>query len=256
MTEACSLAERGEGAYDHARRGARPPATVGACGQISPSMNVRSMLNRTRPPQLLLVLGVTSATLILASGCFGEQPTDRSFLTQEPCAAPCWHGLQPDEATNVEAVVSLLRQLPFVKPDSVQLSDFKFPGIPPITGTMVYYDCPSYGVSPCGDITLSQGKVKEIRTVVKYDLPLSLLLTRYGEPTYVSYGNFGVDVPACAIFFNWSDQRITAELIDKSRYCSGYGQKQDGSDLDTAALKINVLHYAAQDWEIVGNRKK
>ncbi len=38
---------------------------------------------------------------------------DRSLLTNEPCAPPCWYGLVPDVSTKDE-VINKLQTLPFI----------------------------------------------------------------------------------------------------------------------------------------------
>lgn len=70
------------------------------------------------------------ALLLVAAGCkfsaTGDlaKPTvdplaDQSFLNQQPCASPCWYGLEPDKSSAKE-VYTTLSTLPFVDPTTIE----------------------------------------------------------------------------------------------------------------------------------------
>jgi len=51
---------------------------------------------------LILLLCLASLYFLYDYGLFAEP--DRSILTDEPCAAPCWHGIIPSQTTEEEAI--------------------------------------------------------------------------------------------------------------------------------------------------------
>jgi hypothetical protein len=60
---------------------------------------------------LLVVLGLATLYFLYDYGFFAEP--DRSILTDEPCAAPCWQGIVPSQTTEEEAI-RILENNPFV----------------------------------------------------------------------------------------------------------------------------------------------
>lgn len=60
---------------------------------------------------LVLLLGLVVLYLLYDYGVFAE--ADRSILTDEPCAAPCWQGIIPSHTTEEEAI-RILQNNPFV----------------------------------------------------------------------------------------------------------------------------------------------
>lgn len=86
----------------------------------------------------LLVPGFLFVGLLLsaclAPVCNSREPTiisgelarlvDKSLLTGEPCAPPCWYGITPGITSDTEAV-EILTKLEFVNPDSVDLKRSK-----------------------------------------------------------------------------------------------------------------------------------
>ena len=64
-----------------------------------------------------VILGAV-AWLALASCNRGDAGIDRSFITDNPCAAPCWYGLKL-ESSGLEEYRQKLTELPFVEQGSV-----------------------------------------------------------------------------------------------------------------------------------------
>lgn len=60
---------------------------------------------------LILVFGLALLYFLYDYGVFAEP--DRSILTDEPCAAPCWQGIVPSQTTEDEAI-RILENNPFV----------------------------------------------------------------------------------------------------------------------------------------------
>lgn len=68
-----------------------------------------------------LATNLVLLALFLVVGCapiWRKPAVDRSILTDDPCAAPCWHGIVPGMTTLAEAE-DILRDLDFVDNDQV-----------------------------------------------------------------------------------------------------------------------------------------
>ena len=139
---------------------------------------------------------------------------DKSFLEKEPCAAPCWYGLELEKSTE-EDVYAVLTQLPFVKQDSIVQKGMGW--WDDDSAISISYQCLSRKIITCGSIGISRDKVVEIYMDVNYDLPLSLIVDELGKPDYVMY-----DSPShyigCHISLNWPEKLISVG-IDSEEKC-------------------------------------
>lgn len=66
------------------------------------------------------IRAITLLILLLLTGCgpWRQPAIDRSILTDDPCAAPCWQGIVPGVTTSAEAA-DILMTLEFIRPDSL-----------------------------------------------------------------------------------------------------------------------------------------
>lgn len=132
----------------------------------------------------ITIWALLSLVLMLATGCYCSEslppydlPTrvedpdsvDKSLLTGEPCAPPCWYGLVPGESS-ADEVVSTLKSLPFVDGDSI-IEDF-------ITWKSSVMNTDDY----VGYIRIEENKVELLSIELEYDLTLQELIDVLGEP--------------------------------------------------------------------------
>jgi hypothetical protein len=167
----------------------------GACGDG----NVKAYPWRNLTLRYLLV---TSMAVVLA-GCVSittptatlePSLTDQSILTDTPCAAPCWYGLELRKSTKADALATA-HSLSFIDPK-------EFPEKPEYymywdgskgvqtPGTFVHLRC-SQPDQTCAGLLFVNDSLKEIWLFPNYALSLSQLVSHLGEPEYVSfYPNF------------------------------------------------------------------
>jgi hypothetical protein len=97
---------------------------------------------------LLIIYGLLSAGVMLC-GCSGSKGTlapelvDKSPFTGDPCAAPCWHGLEIAKSNESE-VVSALKSLSFIDEESLKIRTLTITGFDPNTevpGKRITADC-------------------------------------------------------------------------------------------------------------------
>ena len=207
---------------------------------------------------LVTLLGVTSTGCSLEQSPFAgllmpDPSVDHSFLSQQPCAAPCWYNLELDKSSEAD-VLSQLKQLPFVKPESITTRPSRYPSLTPQDATFITYECAIERFTPCGYVVISRGNVKEIATSVNYELHADTLVQRFGTPNSAAYYPYGVDAPGCVILFNWVEHWVVAEVMDGNRPVADCEPKHFGTDR-ASNLRIDMLHYAGPDWIEMINRK-
>lgn len=174
-----------------------------------------------------LIFSVLVLTTLIGCTTLGGTPTadplvDTSFLTGQPCAAPCWYGLELDKSTK-EDVYNTLKQLPLV--DASSIKEFKTAlwaePIPEIE-----FDCRDPKISSCTEIFIEDGLVKQIMYTVGFDLPLERVVEKLGVPEYVQFaGNPNVGGTRMSLF--WPSKLIAVEHVsrdDKLDYSLRSGQ--------------------------------
>lgn len=151
---------------------------------------------------------------------FPDDPrVDQSFVSGQPCKAPCWYGLELGEA-GVEDIQTTLSSLPFI--DSASIGTQKFS-----SGTdelLFFADC-VYS-EPDKDCVLletsPEGKLRKVILDIYYPLTVEAAIRQLGKPTYyISDPISGKD--ACTIHIYWPDASVSAilEVAPKERYCIG-----------------------------------
>ena len=158
----------------------------------------------------MLLLSVTAGCSIPVPRTF---PIDQSFLTGEPCAAPCWYGLKLDEATQ-ETILSTLRGNELVDESSIRIYDNSvWPQFP--TASEVYF-CSKSEKHHCNTAVLSQGKLKMLWLSVQYDLTLKEIVQRLGEPDYISYAPYHPETRGCTLALYWPKSRLFVENVSET----------------------------------------
>jgi hypothetical protein len=156
--------------------------------------------------------------LQLLAGCSLLDPqkepeiADRSFITGDPCEAPCWYDLIPGESPESLAE-EVLAELPFVHQNLIRVwentafLDFT-------DGTHIDYTCVEGDENPpCGHIYLADGIVQYIGYNVLYQLPLETIFEKLGKPDYVLYTASSPHGDGCTVMLDWLERGISAEII-------------------------------------------
>ena len=125
---------------------------------------------------LILMLGLASLYLSYRLGIFAEP--DRSILTDEPCAAPCWYGITPG-VSDLEEVRQSLATNPHVDQASIREQQG--------TGDMVQVDWLERGLfSGLGLLSLRNDVVERIDLRMRYKITLGQVVEKYGPPEKVA----------------------------------------------------------------------
>ncbi len=151
--------------------------------------------------------------LLTACGASG----DHSFDTMHPCAAPCWHGLEPGKSTHAE-VLTVLQQLPFVDQKSMHETNAVSPNNK--NTKEITYNCIYQDKDECRNLSFyfDQEKLTSIFITPAYLLTFGDAVQQLGNPDYVYYYPRGADDLSCSISVKWIKQSVEVA----SDYTDGY----------------------------------
>jgi hypothetical protein len=115
--------------------------------------------------------------------------TDRSWLADDPCAAPCWHGLIPSSSTRAEAI-EVLGSLPFLNVESVHetaIHAFDWSTHPALLaeGSLVTVECRRPARSSCVSMIFVGDLLMEVAILPNFPITFSAIVNQLGPPDYV-----------------------------------------------------------------------
>jgi hypothetical protein len=150
--------------------------------------------------------------LLVTASCNYEEWVDRSFLTDEPCQAPCWYGLILDQSSE-EDLLDTLRELQFIDHESIRLSR-GYSILGDDNAVIADWRCLDHITNLCGGAQLAHGTLKVLWYSVGYRLPYSLVVEKLGPPEHIDYGPYHPDVGGCQFRLRWPSIGISMRNID------------------------------------------
>jgi hypothetical protein len=200
-----------------------------------------------QPPgrAIMLIFGL----FLILSGCNRASLTpepkiaDRSFLTGQPCKAPCWYNLELDKSTQVD-VIQTIKELPFVDHNSIIV--YNNVGVGNFINAAEFnYDC----IEPkraCGSIVVSDDKLKMVDMIIQYSLTIKTVVDQIGSPDYVFFTPAAPEGIGCEIGLDyWPEKGITiiSKIYQSNQACHDL---KDGSFLDKN-LNVTEIQYLTKD---------
>ena len=175
-------------------------------------------LNRWRNllPRYMLGTAIVAALV----GCVSPAPPtvtlepslmDQSILTDTPCAAPCWYGLELGKSTKADALATA-HTLSFIDPK-------EFPEKPEYymywdgsknvqtPGTFVHLRCRQPDQT-CASLLFVNDLLKEILIAPNYDLTFGEVVAHLGAPDYIQFSPISVSSPLCSVGLTWKQRGI------------------------------------------------
>lgn len=170
------------------------------------------------------------------SAKFPEDPrVDRSFVTGQPCEAPCWYGLRVGEST-LDDIRKTLPELPFADVDHIheQPTGAFGPNEKSFTIPCVY----SEELESCAHLETSlDGILRGITIHIDYGLPLQAVVQKLGNPEYYTADPLP-DQDICLLGIYWPQINIVAIVEDSPRtnHCSNNQNEPINLDLQVVSL--------------------
>jgi hypothetical protein len=185
--------------------------------------NARSMRSNSSGIRLC-ILGLLAWVL---AGCQSlvQAPTptleaslmDRSLLTDKPCPAPCWYGLELGKSTRAE-VLATLQTLSFADPKTIQevgSGYWDYTTDKNLPATLIGIDCrrPNRQYPQCAALTVSNDILVDIGLSPNYALTLSEVVNHLGPPDYVG-AVILQDLTTCKLMLMWVKKQIQMERTE------------------------------------------
>ncbi len=150
---------------------------------------------------------------------FPQDPrVDRSFVTGNPCSAPCWHGLRLGES-NIEDIRTTLAELQFIDKARIEEYPSKSPG--PAEKLFLAGCVYSQPTAHCVALeTSSTGKLSKVIADVDYPLSLAGVIDQLGPPKFYTV-DLSPNGQVCSFRLYWPDREIIADIEEGPRqtYC-------------------------------------
>lgn len=182
--------------------------------------------------------------MVVATACsvVNDPKADQSFTTDEPCAAPCWYGLEPDQSTKAD-VVAVLKQLEFV--DSTSIQEYGTSWFGDDSALSINFGCVHPQNTSCGSAVISGDKLKSLGLSVDYELTMKMAVDKLGIPDYVDYGAYHQEVGGCTMTLSWPQRGIDIGMLDTKNetVCRAI---RDGKGIP-ADLRVTDLYYSAKE---------
>ena len=175
------------------------------------------------------------------------EEVDTSFLTDEPCAAPCWHGIRLNESTEEDAY-EILNQLPFVQSGSVveRTGGWKDDD----QAIIFAYDC-LYASRYCGDVLISENRVQRIWFSVGFDLTFENAVQKLGTPDYIRFIRGSGERVSCSRHLYWKDKNILIENFSKNA-CPTLNEIRDGIRVERNTRVDTIFYVTMQGpWPLI-----
>ncbi len=170
-----------------------------------------------------------------------QDQVDRSFITGQPCQAPCWYNLYLGVSSG-EELKGTLKQLPFV--DQNHIKEWDITWQEQNDAKEILYDCSYLADHSCGGIVLYRDRFMQIWTRVDYRLTFETVVERLGSPDYYALRP-GIEFANCDISLFWVENNL--ELVASNNQYSGCPFEL-GID---PRLWVNTLAYSLEN---VANR--
>jgi hypothetical protein len=193
----------------------------------------------------ILVLIITSCNATPTAMPTPKDPrlVDQSFVTGQPCLAPCWYGIEPGHSNEAE-MLSKLIELPFINQSKIK----KWENVNILgysNASEVNFECASAGGISCGVVVSVDGMAKYIDLAIRYPLSLKTVIDQLGTPEYMFFTPATPHGDGCRISFNWPQNRISVINNDSSAWqlCQDLQKgKKMGSD-----LQITEVQYMSEE---------
>ncbi len=171
---------------------------------------------------------------------------DRSFLTDKPCPAPCWYGLELRKSTKAD-VLTTLRTLSFVNPDTIQENAIGYwdrSSRKNLSATVIGVDYRASNQQSAG-LIVANNTLLSIGISPNYPLSFGQVVDHLGPPDYVS-AITEPDRTICHLELIWPNRQIVVgrRELNGQQLCEAM---RTGKSLDPNLI-VEEIHYELPQW--------
>jgi hypothetical protein len=159
-------------------------------------------------------VGIMLIGCLAGKGVSAPELMDKSPFTGNPCAAPCWYGLEIAKSNESE-VITAVNSLSFIDEESLKIRSLTMEGFDPkiwVPGKWITADC----LRPkkhCLDVNIADGRLRDIKSTLNYKISFDEVVKDIGNPDKVVRTNYSAEVIACYIRLVWTQKQLV--LVSK-----------------------------------------
>lgn len=184
-----------------------------------------------------------SILMLVLSGCeaYGNvKEVDKSFLTREPCAPPCWYSIEPGIKAEKEMILDILSGLRFIREDTVRVYDVNCPWIDKDDQIEIGYQCIGHQGDFCGGILIVNRTVASIWMRVHYPISFKQVVDELGKPDYFSCFDLPGESPGREVSLYWTEKGIIASNFERQSCSNLKVQDEVNPDLGVTSLEYVI----------------
>jgi len=175
--------------------------------------------------------------LLLLAGCGAFVPTpqptptlvpeeqDQSWLTDQPCQAPCWYGLEPGVST-MQQVVDTVSELSFIRLEDVYKSEidvWSYYVNSSIPGSGLGYGCANPPNDPCVAFSFIDDQLHSIILTPNFSITLGEVIEQIGPPDLFAYARPNAEGKDCDLQVFWGERQLELRIRHVDRRLIGRG---------------------------------
>jgi len=130
---------------------------------------------------------------------------DRSWLTGQPCRAPCWYGLTPG-TTDMSTAQKFVNRIPFIDSNRIL-----------VKGNSLFLYCKQPEKELCTNLYFKNNKLVKIWMNIKFPVTLAETVDNIGTPDYLSYKPITPNKTPpddCFLELFWVSRQMTVRYYD------------------------------------------
>lgn len=146
-----------------------------------------------------------------------EDPSliDKSWLTGNPCKAPCWYGLVPGESS-FEDALSVVDTLPFIVSSDDIYSIKQYYSETQIQ-EIYYFKCKEPKGANCVLLSFVEDTLVEIYLVTNFFITFSDVVGQIGAPDYLWAGPVTPEIINCDVGLIWLQRQMSISYSETAR---------------------------------------
>ncbi len=131
------------------------------------------------------------------------------LLTDSPCSAPCWQGLEIGVSTR-EEILATISALQFIDQKTIRVIPQSVPDLNPdnwVQGENIVATCINRW-EPCLRLTIAGDRLRDINVTLDPGTTIDDVIHYFGNPDYVGSHSRGGDVIDCRVELIWLKQQL------------------------------------------------
>lgn len=138
---------------------------------------------------------------------------DQSWLTGEPCDAPCWYSLEPGQSS-LDDVIAVAKKLSFIDQNSMNLNKMEL-SRDQITQSLGF-DCKSPALEFCVGMFFSGNTLSTIFLMPNYQITFDQAVEKIGYPPdgYIM-SHFSPETIGCRVTLLWVKRQMSIEYSNR-----------------------------------------